>query len=304
MKNYTINSDSLLNNKNIDFKFVEFSCDEQVHSHKGIEIVYVVAGLGEHVVDDNRIRMKKGSLLIMNNDCKHRFENIDPMKYYNLLLNPKFLSEKFNKGDSLDTLFKFYGFDISEKFIHINLDASNEIKKVEGLFFDIMEEEIREEIGFTNFIQIRVAEIINIIARKYNERGSLNEKVSLVFNEAMDYIKSNCCRELELEDIAAKFGYDPVYFSRKLKKHFGFSFKQLVIKKRLDRVLYYLWLDNNSIDDIMYKCGFTNKSYFYKLFEKQFGVKPKFVKEYWDNYYKIMSAKVNKKYENDTYEKM
>ena len=295
MKDYSVNPDSLLKNDDIDFKFIEFSCDEQKHTHKGIEIVYVLDGMGEHVIDDNRIRMQNGSLLIMNNDCKHSFENIEPTKYYNLLFNPGFISDKLNKNNNLETLFKCCGFDISEKFIHINANSDEEISKLENLFFDILKEGIEQKQGYINFVKIRVAELINIIGRKYNEQGIMDETVDSLFNAAMEYINLNCCGELELEAVAAKFGYDPVYFSRMPKKHFGFSFKQLVIKKRFGRVLYYLWAEDSPIDDIIYKCGFTNKSHFYKLFETQFGVKPKYVREYWNNYYDIMCEKVKNK---------
>ena len=68
--------------------------------------------------------------------------------------------------------------------------------------------------------------------------------------------------------------------------------KKLLIKRRLSKVLSYLWREDVSIEDIISKCGFTNKSYFYKVFEEQFGVKPKFAREYWENFYTSVELNV------------
>ena len=93
--------------------------------------------------------------------------------------------------------------------------------------------------------------------------------------------------------------YVSTHFSRVLKKKFGFGFKQLVVKKKLDKAMFYIWEGKDSIDDIILKCGFSNKTYFYEVFEKHYGTKPKYVKEYSKNYGQYVRMNI-KKSENDT----
>jgi len=273
---------------NINVRFVEFSWDEQPHKHDGIEMVYIIDGMAEHIINGNRIRMKKGSILIMNKECVHSFKNIVQTKYFNFLFKPCFLSEGLD--DDLKKLFSFYGEDISDNFIHIDLNQEY-IDKIEDLILEIQKESTTRERGYLNFIKIRVAEFINIIIRNYENRSKDYNIVDSKFSEILEHIKENCCGELELKSVAEKFGYSSSYFSYILKKDFGLSFKQLVVKKRLEKALHCLKEDKSSINEIIYKCGFSNKTYFYEMFKKQFGMKPKEMRDNMRNYLDGMNEK-------------
>ena len=58
MKEHMISADSVLKSADIELKYVEFSCDDPLHIHSGIEIVYIMDGMSEHIVNGKRMRMK------------------------------------------------------------------------------------------------------------------------------------------------------------------------------------------------------------------------------------------------------
>ncbi len=113
--------------------------------------------------------------------------------------------------------------------------------------------------------------------------------------DSMNYISNNSREGRHLEDGAKIYHYKPGYLSKKLKEYCGMSFKQLLIRKRLADVINSLLDTDKNIDDIIYECGFTNKTYFYDLFEKEYGVKPKFIREYRNHYRKYAELKVRYK---------
>ena len=292
MKIYPIGSNNQVKNANISVRLVEFTCDEPEHIHEGFEMIYIAGGQGEHIIDNNRFRVKRGSLIIMNKDCRHSFKNVEPMKYYNLLFTPDVISAEFEKNFKLKNVFEAFGFEVNENFVHIRMDSEDELKRTEGLLFDCLNEGIKKDTGYVNMIKIKLIELLTILARGYLKSGNVTEKMDEIFPRSIDYIDEKCSDNLELKAVAKRFGYEERRYSDMLKDYFGFGFKKLVIKRKLSKALSCLWQEDISIGDIVIECGFTNKSYFYKLFEEQFGLKPKFVREYWENFYTGVDLKV------------
>ena len=292
MKKYIISSKNMLGKANISVKLVEFTCDEAEHIHEGFEMIYIAGGQGEHIIDNNRFRVKRGSLIIMNKDCRHSFKNVEPMKYYNLLFTPDVISDEFEKNFKLKNVFESFGFEVNENFVHIRMDSEDELKRIEELLFGCLNEGIKKDIGYAKVIKIKLIELLIILARRYLKSGNVTENMNEIFLQSIDYIDEKCFGNLELKDVAKRFGYEERRYSDMLKDYFGFGFKKLVIKRRLSKALSYLWREDVSIEDIISKCGFTNKSYFYKVFEEQFGVKPKFIREYWEDFHTGVALKV------------
>ena len=85
---------------------------------------------------------------------------------------------------------------------------------------------------------------------------------------------SHLFEKISLSDIAANCFYNPSYFSRKFKSFFGKNLTDFVREKRLLSAASMLRETNKSITEIAEKCGFSDKTQFYKLFRGEFGVTP------------------------------
>lgn len=279
--------------KDIKVNYMEYGHDEDCHTHDGIEMVYIIAGQGEHIINDKVIRTRRGSLIMMDYNCVHSFKMWETMKYYNILFKASFLGKDIERDAGLKELLKsYYEYDLNDRFLHVELNEEA-AQKVEDLFFEVLEEGIKKKDRYTELIRCHIDEILNLMLRNMNMQN--NNDDDLVFTEAINYISENCDKSLQLEDVAKKFNYKPRYFSNKLKEYCGLSFKQLLIRNRLSNVMYYLCQTQESIDVIIQKCGFTNKTYFYDVFEKTYGIKPKFIREYRKNYKKYLELKTKYK---------
>jgi len=100
----------------------------------------------------------------------------------------------------------------------------------------------------------------------------------------INYIESNYKHVLRLGEIAAKFGYSEVSFSRFIKKRTGKNFVEYVNDLRLGMASSKLVNSNSSIAEICYECGFNNLSNFNRIFKNRKGCSPK---EFRENYTKI-----------------
>lgn len=94
--------------------------------------------------------------------------------------------------------------------------------------------------------------------------------------EALDkYIRENCSDEISGTEIGAVFGYHPYYISSMLKDRRGMTVKQYVTSYRLKLAKRMLAYGSSSIADIADACGFTDASYFAKIFKAEAGMSPK-----------------------------
>ena len=101
------------------------------------------------------------------------------------------------------------------------------------MFFTILDEGLNKPKGYVRIAEAKVREILVSMGRLYSKYLCQNQKKDIELNESVNYIEENCYKKISLEDTAARVGYEPSYFSRKLKSYLGFSLKQVHLRKRL-----------------------------------------------------------------------
>ena len=83
-----------------------------------------------------------------------------------------------------------------------------------------------------------------------------------------------------LDTLALEMGISKMQLYRRLKDIKNETPTDFIRKMRLRQAEYLLKTTNETVLEIMYKCGFNNKAYFYRLFSKEYNMTPK---EYRDN---------------------
>lgn len=81
--------------------------------------------------------------------------------------------------------------------------------------------------------------------------------------------------QFSLDLLSSQMGVSKMQIYRKLKDLKGITPTDFIRKIRLQKVEHLLSTSNDTIAEIMYKCGFNNKAYFYRLFCKEYGKTPK-----------------------------
>lgn len=271
MKNITRFS---LSREKVAIWYDEYCPDEPEYSHDFIGIAYIPDGNGIHFLNGEPIRVERGTILIMDSSCLQRYVNINSLKHYNLCFAPDFFHKELKREDGLKNLFRCVGFDFENGYMVIKFPPE-ELEKITELFSSLVVESTERETGYLNVIHGQLEKLLVLIGRNYVENSKKERVYGDTFLKALEYISDHCTERLMLKDVADKFGYEPNYFSVMIKKQCGYGFKRLVIKKRLCKVLFLLWDSDESVDEIISKCGFKQKSFFYEAFEKEYGVKPK-----------------------------
>ena len=88
------------------------------------------------------------------------------------------------------------------------------------------------------------------------------------------WIVANFDKPITIADAAKEFHYWESYISKLLRRHYGTSFKQLVIDCRLTRAVWLMENTQRSREEIAAETGFYNGQHFLRTYLKKYGKNP------------------------------
>ncbi|WP_285122010.1 helix-turn-helix domain-containing protein, partial [Lactococcus petauri] len=96
---------------------------------------------------------------------------------------------------------------------------------------------------------------------------------NVLAKEILNFIENNI-RTVSLENISQKFHFHPNYLSALIKKETGCSYSEWLIKFRIDYAKKYLSQTDLSVQQIIEEVGYSDKTYFFKLFKEHVNMTP------------------------------
>ena len=100
--------------------------------------------------------------------------------------------------------------------------------------------------------------------------GGHEEYLFIRIHHLLEKHKGNLSRE----EISAKMKYNPSYLNRIVNSRTGLSLLSYARLLSLREAAFLLVQSDSDIASIIYQLGFSNRSYFYRLFHKQYGMTP------------------------------
>ena len=103
---------------------------------------------------------------------------------------------------------------------------------------------------------------------------SPKNKVPEKLRPALDYIHENLDQVPSIEEMSRLCSLSPSYFSRTFRKAMDESFVGYVNRIKIERAVEMLKTGNKSVNYIAAKLGYTDASYFIKVFKRYTGTTP------------------------------
>ena len=230
-----------------DYNHWEFNC---AHFHKNYEILIAVRGEFDCFIDNNHydlkqgdailiqpfqihgLHVKKGSLVACSTFAERFFPGIAGALEGKRAKHPVFHPD--------DMVTQFFVSQL-ERYIGKRIEIPSEkLTKLQETVFK----------GLAYSIGSVFLEQVELMPSPKNQDALI---VSLV-----KYIDENFKSDITLYSIAKHFGYNYQYISKVFNKTFNISFKQFLIKYRLEYALYLLEETNDAIYQIAFKSGFQS----------------------------------------------
>lgn len=128
------------------------------------------------------------------------------------------------------------------------------------------------------------AKIINILNDFWeygSDNGTASENTETKIIEIHDYIMDNYMNKITLDILEEKFYLSRFHMSREYKKKYGITIIQYLTSLRVSKAKLDLRFTNRSIEEIAADCGFSNASYFGKIFRKYESMTPSEYRSTW-----------------------
>lgn len=250
---------------------------EPLHDHDFVEIVYVTDGEAIEVINGISYEARRGDLLFINYRSTHTFIPKSKFTYYNICFNPEIIAERIitreNAFDllSLTAIEELSGEGFADGVMHF---SGLEREKLESLLSD-MHEEYRVALPErAAALESYMTLLLTKILRKAHPNEKEKREVDGIWQKLSDYISESLSEKLTLCAIANKCFYNPSYFSRAFKERFGMTFIEYVSRKRASEAAKLLYESDLSSDEICQRCGFGDRTSFYRVFKKEYGISP------------------------------
>ena len=134
----------------------------------------------------------------------------------------------------------------------------------------------------------RAYEVMSLFYHHFENRvDSLLLKTPPDVKIALQYIKENFAKDLNIDDISEQTGLSKSHLSRKFKSFTGYSPLNYLNKYRIEQASYLLNYTSKTVKEISEDVGFADPNYFCKAFRKITGTSPNSLRKTRDTQYNI-----------------
>jgi AraC-like DNA-binding protein len=249
------------------------------HTHNYVEFIYMCQGQTTHIIDGQKIILRQGDLLFMN---QHAKQEIEAAGRYDIAVNFMILPEFF------DVAFQMMGSDPNplrdfiigcltkegsfSNYLHFHVADILPIQNLmENMIWNMLHNENGQQLlnqttmgllfqNLTNY-----TDLLNVSDKSYDQE--------LVFS-LLRYIEQEY-RIASLSEFCKANSTDNYTISRLIKKNTGHTFKELLQNKRMTEATHLLKTTNIPIVDIAEMVGYDNTSFFHRLFRRLYGCSPR-----------------------------
>lgn len=242
------------------------------HHHTEMELGLVVSGRGEYVLNGVKYLANEGDLFIVRSNEQHCVPTIYTDKFValNIQLSTYFLWNICSDYISPSRI---------QALINSDIPINHKLHDTEINFcMKNIAELMRLEDDSAMFsLRSEVLKVIIMISAKIkvddNRDAPSVDRLGDI-QKAIEYIKANYGKQINLCDMAREAAMSQSYFSNQFKVISGVSPYNYLMTVRIENALEQLKDTNKTVMAIALECGFTSITSFNKAFKKHVGVVP------------------------------
>ncbi len=259
-----------------------------MHKNNMIQTSFVVNGkMCMQIGGGEKITVSAGEFIIPGQDTMVSTEALGEEDIViNFLMRPEFLEEMLIKLSNDNQLREFLMDSLRQNtrfnsFIHFkNIEDLAVLNLAETLIYAafpyIDDENIMD--GVCPDPQITATVITAMyLALGRNLSAAVADKASDPQKELRELVEEyieHHYRNASLDELAVQMKQSKSSLSRQIKKVFGITFKELLLKKRFDQAGNLLRNARLSVVEVAVSVGYENTSFFYRKFKEKYGISP------------------------------
>ncbi len=231
------------------------------HWHENIELLYMLEGECDVITNAVKIHTVPGDIALMNSNMVHMVEaTTDYAKYYCLIVDASFL--------------KSFGINIE----HTIFERCIRDEKTSELYLNAVEA-VQSESEF-RLLDLKLALLslaVNLLKHhaeeEYSPNSHSNPKTEIV-KQAIEYMKNHYAEQINVEDLAGMLGFTKYYFCHVFNEITGSTVINHLNYIRCKNARKLILSGMCNITEAAEQSGFTNMSYFAKIYRNVIGQLP------------------------------
>jgi len=243
------------------------------HWHYEYELILVLKGSVLVNADQKPVVLGVGDIFLVNTQAIHEIYRTEEEE--NICLFIQISQNLFNDFRDASQIYHFYLNSKSET-LKPKKEFRHFIKMAAQIGLNAIERNENTAYRIKGMLYLFIADLYQYTSYDIYQRGSEtaeNENMEILMN-IIDYIQIHYQDENVLGDLYKKVGMSEKSVYRLLKINIGFSVKELVLSRKLDKAKYLLKYTDKPINCIVDECGFHSEKTFYRTFRKVLSITP------------------------------
>lgn len=241
------------------------------HYEKAYQVIFLLAGKIQYQVNDKEYIVEKGGLIVLNTLEDHTLKVLEyPYERYIIQIRPEFFQQEVKYPEVIAVFIKR-----PPDFSHL-LTVSGQAW---DYLYGILQEMEAEYLARKSYWELIVgANLRRMFIALFRECPALSmmrvgSGTAVAYN-TMNYLDRHFTEDITVESVAAAMFLNKDYLSHVFKDETGYTVIGYVISLRINRAKVLLAESDQSITDIAAACGYTDFSYFSRLFKKHAKASP------------------------------
>ncbi|MCD0467936.1 helix-turn-helix transcriptional regulator [Flavobacterium sp. ENC] len=243
---------------------------EEPHRHDSYLMVFFTNGSGIHEIDFDRFEIKKGSLFVLQPGQMHHWNLSDNIEGFVIIFSQELYNLYFGQKKIND--YNFYNSILNRPEVVFETDEFSKILP----YFDLLTQENSQENKYQLDTMLNLLDCIHIeIARKYNETYSHQTHSYNIKISAFEILLEQHFKTQKLPSFYAEQLHITLkHLSRICNEILQKTATEVIMDRVILEIKRMLTDKQLAVNEIAYKVGYEDYSYFSRVFKKQTGMSP------------------------------
>lgn len=255
------------------------------HRHNYLELMYVYSGTMTNVIDNQKVVITEGDLILLNQNIAHEIEYTNENDIvFNFIIRPEYLEFVSSLNSPSNEVFAFlmeslYSNAKNGEYFVFKLQDSEIIKNhiddiVTTLFLLPVNHKVKLKL-LMGLLLVELASSTDYIVNRI-DNGDRCEILDKVYHYINHSYREGC-----LQSLAESLNMSDYCLSKIIKKKTNQTFKHLIQQQRLKQAIRLLQATNLSVGEIVCEVGYENVTHFYRIFKSAYKFTPSVYREHY-----------------------